>query len=259
MALTDNPYLPLYVKDWMTSNKLKLCSANAHGIMINVMCLMHRQNEYGTILLKQNFKQTTNQILNFACLLAKLTPFSEKEISAGLTELIEEKCLIIDGDFLKCLRMINDAKLSELRKSVGSKGGNKTAKKFATPKRAPNTGNAIDSGNGNETEFITPKEYLEQKISIDLDSMAAKSGLDLEDFENCLTQWSLKCISDNWQYSNDANSDLRRLRAGFEKWLNSWSANLKKNPTPRHKSAGKQTAIDILTINELAKHGISED
>ena len=40
MALTDQPYLPLYVDDWMNNNKLKQCSPGAHGVMVTIMCIM---------------------------------------------------------------------------------------------------------------------------------------------------------------------------------------------------------------------------
>jgi uncharacterized protein YdaU (DUF1376 family) len=61
MALTDQPYLPLYVDDWMNNTKLKLCSPGAHGLMISIMCLMHKSEEYGVILLRQTFRQNERQ------------------------------------------------------------------------------------------------------------------------------------------------------------------------------------------------------
>lgn len=96
MALTDNPYLPLYVRDWLTSNKLSTCSALSHGVLINIMCVMHRENEYGKILLKQKFKQKDKQILNFALQLAKMVALDVAELDAGITELIDENVLVIE-------------------------------------------------------------------------------------------------------------------------------------------------------------------
>ena len=58
MALTDQPYLPLYVDDWMNNNNLKLSTAGAHGLMVSIMCIMHKENQYGTINLKAKFKHT---------------------------------------------------------------------------------------------------------------------------------------------------------------------------------------------------------
>jgi len=65
MALRDQPYIPLMVKDWLTDEKLKECSASSLGVYVYIMCAMHKSREYGTILLKQKNKQTSDQIENF--------------------------------------------------------------------------------------------------------------------------------------------------------------------------------------------------
>jgi hypothetical protein len=157
MALTDQPYLPLYVDDWMNNNKLKLCSPVAHGIMISVMCIMHKETEYGKILLKQKFKQTDKQIENFALQIAKQSSFDLPEILPGLTELINEKVLEIDGDFMVNQRMVRDAKISLERSISGFKGGKKTQKtnkKFAKAKPKANSVNVIVNEDVSENEDI---------------------------------------------------------------------------------------------------------
>lgn len=167
MALTDQPYLPLYVKDWLTSNKLKLCSLSAHGLMINMMCVMHRENEYGSFLLEQKFKQSEQQIFNFATVFAKLLPFTFDDILPCLIELIDKKILVIDGDILRCNRMVKDAELSITRSKTGSKGGKKTAKRnkeFAKAKTVANTAIAIEV----ETiSILKPIEGWIEKYSLD--------------------------------------------------------------------------------------------
>ena len=102
MALNNQPYLPLYVDDWMNNNKLKLSSPSSHGLMISIMCIMHKEDFYGKILLKQKFKQNNKQINNFALQIAKLTAFDFNEILLPLEELIENKILIIDDDIDTC-------------------------------------------------------------------------------------------------------------------------------------------------------------
>ena len=156
MALTDNPYLPLYVRDWLTSNKLSTCSALSHGVLINIMCVMHRENEYGKILLKQKFKQKDKQILNFALQLAKMVALDVAELDAGITELIDENVLVIEGDFLINPRMVKDAEISGKRAISGSKGGEKTQKnnnKFALHFAKPNFKANSDIENKNENEI----------------------------------------------------------------------------------------------------------
>jgi len=129
MALTDQPYLPLYIQDWLTNTKLKQCLLGAHGLMINIMCLMHKEETYGKILLRQKFKQTDKPDKNFAIMLAKLLPFDLHEIEVTLAELIEEKVLIIKDDYLICKRMVKDAETSAARAANGKKGGEKNKEK----------------------------------------------------------------------------------------------------------------------------------
>ena len=64
MALRNQPYFPLYVQDFMTDEKLNECSAKANGIYIRLMCIMHKSEEYGTILLKQKYKQNESKSEN---------------------------------------------------------------------------------------------------------------------------------------------------------------------------------------------------
>lgn len=161
MALTDNPYLPLYVRDWRTSSKLSYCSMESHGLMINIMCLMHRENEYGTILLKQKFKQDPNTLLNFANQLSLILPFNTNRILLSLQELTAEGVLELQGDKLLSIKMIKISELSEKRSRAGSKGGKQTQNsKFAKAKKQANTETDIETKNENE---IKEKGGAEEK------------------------------------------------------------------------------------------------
>ena len=122
MALRDQPYLPLYVQDFLTDEKLIECSASATGIYIRLMCIMHKSDEYGVILLKQKDKQNGSSIQNFASKLAKHLPYSEIEIRDGIFELIEYEVLKIEGDKLFQKRMIKDNEISIIRSKAGKKG-----------------------------------------------------------------------------------------------------------------------------------------
>ena len=122
MALRDQPYLPLYVQDFLTDEKLRECSAESIGVYIMLMCLMHKSEEYGTILLRQKDKQTGWQISDFARKLVRHLPYSEEVIERALTELLEEGVLNIEGDRLYQKRMVKDGKVSEMRSKAGKKG-----------------------------------------------------------------------------------------------------------------------------------------
>lgn len=139
MALRDQPYIPLYVQDFLTDEKLNECSALAHGIYIKLMCLMHKSDKYGTILLEQKYKQSDKQINNFAIKLIKHLPFTTDEIVKGLNELLSEKVIYLDGDMICQKRMIKDNELSLKRADAGKKGGIKS--QFAKAKTQASTEN----------------------------------------------------------------------------------------------------------------------
>jgi hypothetical protein len=131
MALRDQPYLPLYVQDYLTDEKLNMCSPATQGIYIKIMCVFHKLNPYGGILLKQKDKQTESICYNFAVLLARHLPFSTEQIESAIKELLDEKVLDIENDFLFQKRMVSDNRISTIRSEVGSKGGFASAKRKA--------------------------------------------------------------------------------------------------------------------------------
>jgi hypothetical protein len=137
MALNNQPYLKFFVQDWLSNTKLKMCSMAAHGLMVNIMSIAHREQDYGYILLKQNFKQKDNTCLGFAQMLARLLPFESLEIFHALQELVGESVLHIEGEKLICHRMVRDYKLSLTRSESGREGGissTKNKKEFAQAK-----------------------------------------------------------------------------------------------------------------------------
>ena len=117
MALRNQPYFPLYVNDFLSDEKLILCSAESTGVYIRIMCLMHKSDEYGVILLKQKFKQNTKQSSNFASQLAIFLPYTSDVIERSIDDLVENNVLHIDGDRLIQTRMVKDEKISQARVS----------------------------------------------------------------------------------------------------------------------------------------------
>jgi hypothetical protein len=147
MALRDQPYLPLYIQDIMTDEKLNECCAATHGIYIKgIMCLMHKSHTYGKLLLKQKYKQTENQNKNFASQLVKHLPYLEIEIEEALKELIRENVCFYENDYLCQKRMIRDNEISEARAISGKKGGLKT-QEFAKGKIQANTEDEYEDEN----------------------------------------------------------------------------------------------------------------
>jgi len=152
MALRDQPYLPLYVQDYLTDEKLNECCASTQGIYIKIMCIMHKSEEYGTILLEQKYKQTDNQIKNFALKLVKHLPFSEQEIFNALSELLQEKVIYLIEDKIYQKRMVNDNMISLKRSEAGQKGGQQT--QFAKAKTKANGKAKHKANSENENEIV---------------------------------------------------------------------------------------------------------
>ena len=158
MALRNQPYLPLYIQDFMTDEKLAECSAQATGVYIRIMCLMHKSETYGKVLLKQKHKQTDKQIKNFALMVARNLPYTSDVVLLGLEELLLEGVLQIEGDYLVQKRMVKDNDISEKRSVSGKLGGEKTklkTNKFAQAKVQANTEYEIEYENEIENEFKT--------------------------------------------------------------------------------------------------------
>jgi hypothetical protein len=130
MARKDLPYLPLYVQDLLTDEKLVECSASAHGVYFRLMCILHKQETYGLLCLKQKYKQNESKTENFATMLVKQMPFSSKQIQEGLDELFENEVINITDFELSQKRMVHDGELSKSRAINGNLGGSSVTKQY---------------------------------------------------------------------------------------------------------------------------------
>ena len=179
MALRNSPYLPLYVQDFLTDEKLVDCSASANGVYIRLMCILHKSEPYGKILLKQKYKQNESMCLNFASMLLRQMPYLMSEIHDGLEELLENKIIEIDGDYLLQKRMVKDGELSEKRAVAGQKGGKKSQSKTqskSTSKSEANSENEIE----NEIDIdndIKKFSFLKELIAIGVERKIAEEWL----------------------------------------------------------------------------------
>lgn len=213
MALRDQPYIPLYVQDFETDEKLIYCSALSTGVYIRIMCHMHKSEEYGTILLKQNFKQTVKPVENFAMQLAKILPYDVDVIKQGLSELIAEKVLHIEGDYLIQKRMVRDNEISMLRSKYGKKGGIKTQKKFASSFAKAKVQANNEYENEYENEYKDDNELIEKGgmgENVDPDVITPEVDEDVYLFDNFWDDYDKKVgskekLRKKWKSISDAN------------------------------------------------------
>lgn len=166
MALRDQPYIPLYVQDFLTDERLNECSAESVGVYIMLMCVMHKSKDYGTILLRQKDRQSESKISDFAAKLTKHLPFDALTIERSLSELLDEGVIEMSGDRLFQKRMVKDGSLSEKRAVAGKRGSDTTnTKYFAAANEAANgsANEAANSENESENEYEPENESEAEK------------------------------------------------------------------------------------------------
>ena len=127
MALRDQPYLPLYVQDYLTDEKLSCCSYATQGIYIRIMCILHKSENYGGILFKQIPKQNFSSRQYFDFIISRQTGIDLQNVTEAVDELLLFDVLKItqkEGvDFLYQKRMVTDFDVSNKRSESAKKGG----------------------------------------------------------------------------------------------------------------------------------------
>lgn len=249
MSLRDQPYLPIYVQDFLTDEKLIECSASATGIYIRLLCIMHKSEPYGTILLKQKDKQTDKQIKNFALKLARQMPFNIDEIESGLSELISEDVLSSEGDKIYQRRMVKDNEISLKRSEAGKVGGNNT--QFALAKiKANSEANSEDEYEIEIVNIIKNKDK-EQKFKSEVYEFKQYPDAMLKEF---ISYWT------------EPNKSKTKLRYELEKtWdtsrrLNTWAGRTKdfKKPEIKQKPIYRSANFNEFIKDPEVKNKIEE-
>lgn len=250
MALRDQPYLPLYIQDYLTDEKLNECSAASQGVYIKILCVLHKSDEYGKFLLKQNDKQTSKQTKNFASKFARHITFSPDVIEDALDELLENRVMTLDGDILFQKRMVRDNEISLKRSSSGKKGGEKTqfASKFALAKVKANSEyeneyeneykNRIDNEVCPESEIDTeppkrkkPKTSIPKNFTISERVKKWASEKNHQNLEDHLESFKLKCRAKDYQYVDWDEAFMNAVRDNWAKISNGVSQTPTSLPT----------------------------
>ena len=225
MALRNQPYLPLYIQDYLTDEKLSMCSWATQGIYIKLLCVLHKSEPYGCILLKQNDKQTPDVCLNFALKIMRLLPIEKDVLISALTELIAEGCLIIEDDKLLQKRMVRDNEISNIRAKAGKIGGKQT-QLFAKAKSEANTENE------NEIENIDIDEIEDKSIALEKRCKNFIHGV----FETG-QQYPETMLNKFCDYWTELNKSKTKMRFEGEKYfdvkrrLNTWASREKTDPS----------------------------
>ena len=237
MSLRNQPYIPLYVQDFLTDEKLNECSAASVGVYIKIMCVMHKSDEYGTILLRQKDQQTDWQIKNFAIKLAKHLPFDLQVIEDAIKELTDEKVLTIDGNKMFQKRMVKDNDISEKRSKAGSKGGFAKAKCIAK--------DIANSENENENENVVVVEEEVKTWKNDFEIYKAESKKAHDKLVN-----DPSFIKEQARFNPNVDIKLTLEKA----YVNYWGTEAgwkKKKASRSNEIDWKRTFINAIGINKV--------
>lgn len=117
------PAFQFYPADWRKDSALQSCSIAAHGLWINVMCIMHECEPYGRLAVNGRAMQTQQ--------LARLVGVVPKECQRLLDELEAAGVFNRDNDgTIYSRRMVSDERLRNVR-AEGGKGGAEHGQKGA--------------------------------------------------------------------------------------------------------------------------------
>lgn len=130
----DLPYLPLFKSDWLSSKKVRRCSASTRGIYADLLCVLHDEERHGCYSLhlqEEKWRKTrskTNTALSkptgyqrlqyFAEFLSRRIGDTKSVILKALKELYERKIIVVEGDSLIQPRMYMDSEYELLPETV---------------------------------------------------------------------------------------------------------------------------------------------
>ena len=248
MALRNSPYLPLYVQDFMCDEKLAECSAAANGIYIRIMCIMHKQEPYGTIQIKRKdyvYYEGTEEVnlcASYSLKLARYLPYDYKTITEGLQELIEEGVLVFDGMTLVQKRMFKDGVLS-MKRAESGRGKSKNEAKVSAKTLAKDT--AKDTAN---SEANTPANSdIEIDIENDIKSDNENEKIEVEikkfDYNKVVEKYNEICQSlpKKRKIAEQLKPKIKLRLDEMEKSIDIYKADLGS-------VTGEITAMDILAL-----------
>lgn len=215
MALRDQPYIPLYVQDYLSDEKLSLCTYSTQGIYVRIMCIFHKSENYGGILFKQIPKQNFSSSEYFVYSLSKQTGVDLSDMKDAIEELLFHGILKIgqiEGvDFIYQKRMVKDFSKSESRSKAGKKGGGNP--NLFKQKHKQNT----EYENENENESVVELK-IEKGVTGEKEVKKKKSKKDIAELQFPFTS---KEFIDNWTFLIDMPKWKKKIPHSLQLALNS--------------------------------------
>lgn len=124
------PSFQFYPNDWMGDIELQTCSLEARGLWLEILCLMHRSEPYGYIVIagqllsKNHFTQEQLKSNSIVKQLSNIFRIHLKRFLKLFKELEDNGVIRLNGDGYYSKRLIKEQQLREKRRAAGSLGGN---------------------------------------------------------------------------------------------------------------------------------------
>lgn len=124
-----NPWMKFYPQDWRADERLRMCSLSARGLWLEIMCIMHKSEKYGFLLIAG--KAPTDTQLAFQ---VGTTP---EQVSQLLAELRTAAVYsATSSGVIYSRRMVRDEKKSKINAKNGKKGGDVSLGKLNEKQRS---------------------------------------------------------------------------------------------------------------------------
>jgi hypothetical protein len=153
MAKEKLPAIHLYPGDWLR-DAISGCSLAAQGLWLRMMFVAHDAPVYGEIF--------ACDLLASKVGIARRCGCSVEEFESLFTELLEAGVPRVVNGMIVSKRMIDDAKLRDIRAKAGRKGGKQTGKQNSSKRQANRQANIKqNTEDENENEDVSENESLD--------------------------------------------------------------------------------------------------
>jgi hypothetical protein len=111
-----NPWFKFYPTDWKADDRLRMCSAGARGLWVEMLCICHQAKPYGYLLVSGQAPTETQ--------LGVLTGIPSEQVSSLLAELETAGVFSrTQKSVIYSRRMVRDEKKSAINRENGKNGG----------------------------------------------------------------------------------------------------------------------------------------
>lgn len=123
--MSERPWLKWYPADWRADPRLRTCSLASRGLWVEMICLMHEADPYGSLLV--NGAPVSEKQL------ASLVGASARDVRNCLQELEAAGVFSIENEIVFSRRMRRDHERAQRDKANGKGGGNPRLKAGVNP------------------------------------------------------------------------------------------------------------------------------